>query len=256
MIVSFLICLPYGRYETQSVFCCSFQGIRRGYILCGRPSGRQSAWRCIQRIHTLLRCVQYNLSSLPYPAHTSRQQQIATQHSAFPKPLALYKLLSIFGSNILATEGEEWRRHRKIVARCFGETNHRLVWEETIKIVLDLFTHWDRQGNGGEIKVPSVREITREIAIMVIGIAGKDPAIIMDRRDTDFHFIAFGNRTSWEDSDFRPGQHRMVCAFLFALCIPDLSNLELQAGYYKGFRALHPSCCSTRLGPSSLRYWS
>src|SRR5258706_1030046 len=109
-----------------------------------------------------------------------RQQQTATQHSAFPKPLVIYKIFSIFGSNILATEGEEWRRHRKIVARCFGETNHRLVWEETIRIVLDLFTHWDQQGNGGEIEVPSVKEITREIAIMVLSIAGQGLGIIMD----------------------------------------------------------------------------
>jgi cytochrome P450 len=109
-----------------------------------------------------------------------------TQHGAFPKPLAIYKLLSIFGSNILATEGEEWRRHRKIVARSFGETNHRLVWEETIKIVLDLFAHWDRQNNGDEIKLPSVRGITREIAVMVIGIASADPCFTMNRGDTDF----------------------------------------------------------------------
>ena len=123
----------------------------------------------------------------------SRQQQIATQHSAFPKPLAIYKVLSTFGSNILATEGEEWRRHRKIVARSFGETNNRLVWEETIRIVLDLFTHWDRQGNGGEINVPSVKEITREIAIMVITIAGKDPGITMRRRTTDIVLYSFWN---------------------------------------------------------------
>ena len=121
------------------------------------------------------------------------QQQIATQHSTFPKPLAIYKVLSIFGSNILATEGEEWRRHRKIVARCFGETNHRLVWEETIGIVSDLFTHWDRQGNGVEIKVPSVKEITREIAIMVLSTAGQSPGMIMDQWITDILSYSFWN---------------------------------------------------------------
>ena len=46
--------------------------------------------------------------------------------------------------------------------------------------MLDLFTHWGRQGNGDEIKVTSVRETTREIAVMVIGIAGKDAGIIMN----------------------------------------------------------------------------
>ena len=157
----------------------------------------------------------------------SRQQQIATQHSKFPKPVAIYKVLSTFGSNIIATEGEEWRRHRKIVARSFGETNNRLVWEETIRIVLDLFTHWDRQGNGGEINVPSVKEITREIAIMVISIAGKDLVSLWAEGPLTFYCIAFGIRTSWEDSGFCPDQHRMVCGFPFALCSPKISHIEL-----------------------------
>lgn len=83
-------------------------------------------------------------------------------------------MIAVFGPNIVTTEADEWRRHRKIVARSFGETNHRLVWEETNNIVLDLFAHWDRQGNGDEIRVPNVRELTREIAVMVISIAGRD----------------------------------------------------------------------------------
>ena len=143
-------------------------------------SGLQSAWPCTQRTHTSSRCIYYVLSVHHHTLFTPpRQQQIATQHNAFPKPLAVYKLLSIFGPNIVATEGEEWRRHRKIVARSFGETNNRLVWEETTKIVLDLFARWDRQGNGDDVRVPSARELMREIAVMVISIAGEDPHIIM-----------------------------------------------------------------------------
>ena len=170
---------------------------------------------------------------------------MATQDRAFPKPPAIYKLLSIFGPNILAAEGEEWRRHRKIVARCFGETNNRLVWEETIKIVLELFAHWDQQGDGDEIKVPSMKEITREIAIMVIGIAGQHLVSLPIEGVLTPPCIGFGIRTSWEDSDFRPGHHQMVCNFPFAQSLPNYPNSELQAGYHKGFRALHSSCCST-----------
>ena len=156
-------------------------------------------------------CAQYSFSLT-----SSSCQQIATQHSAFPKPLDFYKPLNFFGPNILATEGKEWRRHRKIVARSFGEANHRLVWEEATKIVLDLFTHWDRQGNGGEIKLPSVVVITREIAVMVIGIAGEDMVSFLIQETLTPPCIGFGIRTSWEDSDFRLGQHRMVCGFPLA----------------------------------------
>jgi cytochrome P450 len=32
----------------------------------------------------------------------------------FQKPVALYEILKVFGSNVVVTEGEEWRRHRKV----------------------------------------------------------------------------------------------------------------------------------------------
>jgi len=97
-----------------------------------------------------------------------------------------------------------------------GEANHRLVWEETIQIVLDLFAHWDRQGNGDEIKVPSATVVTREIAVMVLGIAGEHLTSLPIEGSPTPLCIGFGIRTSWEDSDFRPGQHRMVCGFPLA----------------------------------------
>ena len=39
----------------------------------------------------------------------------------FPKPLEQYKVLSFFGSNIVITEDEEWKRQRKITAPAFSE---------------------------------------------------------------------------------------------------------------------------------------
>ena len=39
----------------------------------------------------------------------------------FPKPTEPYALLRVFGMNIIATEGEEWKHQRKIVAPAFSE---------------------------------------------------------------------------------------------------------------------------------------
>lgn len=39
----------------------------------------------------------------------------------FPKPTDSYKILAVFGSNILTTEGEEWKHQRKITAPAFSE---------------------------------------------------------------------------------------------------------------------------------------
>lgn len=35
----------------------------------------------------------------------------------FRKPVEVYKILKYFGSNVLVTEGDEWRRHRKVSRR-------------------------------------------------------------------------------------------------------------------------------------------
>ena len=49
------------------------------------------------------------------------QQEVIGARARFPKALDVYKLLSTFGSNILVTEGDEWKRQRKITAPAFSE---------------------------------------------------------------------------------------------------------------------------------------
>jgi len=61
---------------------------------------------------------------------------------------------------------------RKVVSRCFGERNNRLVWQETCRAVLELFEYWNEQGGGMRVDVPHVLDITRELTLMVISFAG------------------------------------------------------------------------------------
>lgn len=71
-------------------------------------------------------------------------------------------MLNFYGRNIVVSEGEEWKRFRKVSNPGFSEVGHiycclsnplvrvddvllkrnnRMVWEETQNIVLDLFEH-------------------------------------------------------------------------------------------------------------------
>lgn len=95
----------------------------------------------------------------------------------FPKPLELYKPLLFFGDNIVASEHNEWKRYRKISAPAFTEVrtrctsflvrasccnrlvkpNNKLVWDETIRVINDLFDNvW---GNQDEITVDHILEV-------------------------------------------------------------------------------------------------
>ena len=82
--------------------------------------------------------------------------------------------MSVFGANIVASEGEVWKKYRKISAPAFAEVcpehrslpnpdhhyqkNNRLVWDETIWIMMDMFDNvW---GDRSEVVVDHCVDIT------------------------------------------------------------------------------------------------
>ncbi|KAG2359627.1 cytochrome P450 [Suillus spraguei] len=108
----------------------------------------------------------------------------------FPKPLAQYAIVNFFGANIVASEGDEWKRYRKIVAPAFSERNNRLVWDATTQIMLDLFdTMWAGQE---EVVVNHSVDLTLPIALFVIGAAG------------------FGRPVSWTENAVVPLGHQLT----------------------------------------------
>jgi cytochrome P450 len=111
----------------------------------------------------------------------------------FPKPLEVYESLCLFGRNIVSTEHDEWRSHRKVASPAFSERNNALVFQETTRIVLDLFQMWKEQGNSDVVVVPDMTDITFDLALQVIASA------------------AFGYPMSWKDEGSAPEGHKMVC---------------------------------------------
>ncbi|KAG2144406.1 cytochrome P450 [Suillus bovinus] len=108
----------------------------------------------------------------------------------FPKPLGRYTILTFFGENIVASEGDQWKRYRKIVAPAFSERNNILVWDATIQIMLDLFdTMWAGQE---EVVVNHSVDLTLPIALFVIGAAG------------------FGRPISWKEDAVVPLGHQLT----------------------------------------------
>ncbi|KAE9391410.1 cytochrome P450 [Gymnopus androsaceus JB14] len=117
-------------------------------------------------------------------------KEITTARSRFPKPVAYYKALSILGGNIVASEGEEWKRYRKIAAPGFSDRNNKFIWDETLRIVLDLFN--DVWGSQKSIVIEHAISITVPIALFVLSAA------------------AFGQRISWKDDSSVPPNHQMT----------------------------------------------
>ncbi|KAH9998678.1 cytochrome P450 [Russula vinacea] len=137
------------------------------------------------------------ISIFPLPVSTihiadaSAIREITTYRAKFPKPLYRYEALTVFGGNIVASEGEQWKKYRKIVAPAFSEKNTRLVWDETIRIMIDLFENvW---GDKSEVVVDHCVDIALPIALFVIGVAGR-----------------FGRRMTWTTDLVVPPGHQMT----------------------------------------------
>ena len=136
-------------------------------------------------------------------------QEVTSDRAKFSKPLAVYKILMFYGSNVIVTEGDEWKRHRKISAPSFSERNNRLVWDETMSIMRELCE--DVWAGKNTISVSNIVDLTVPIALFVIGVAG------------------FGKRVSWHEDTYVPEGFRFsfkVCNFVYIrprLCWQGLS---------------------------------
>ncbi|KXN85347.1 Cytochrome P450 3A24, partial [Leucoagaricus sp. SymC.cos] len=124
-----------------------------------------------------------------YIADAEAIKDLATTRR-FPKPVHIYDSINLYGQNIVSTDGDLWKKYRKISGPSFSEKNNRLVWEETLHIIDDLTENvWDSKdaavGHGVDITLP--------LALLVIGAAG------------------FGQRVTWEDNaSAKPGHHQLT----------------------------------------------
>ena len=112
-------------------------------------------------------------------------QEVTASRARFPKPFEEYLALSFFGHNIVVSEGEEWKKYRKISAPAFSDVslpcwsrswyhgwhdvrlqhNNKLVWDETVKIMQDLSNNvW---ANQDVISVDHFVDITYSVCYLI-----------------------------------------------------------------------------------------
>ncbi|KZP15280.1 cytochrome P450 [Athelia psychrophila] len=117
-------------------------------------------------------------------------KEITSYRHRFPKPVEQYATLTFFGRNIVASEGEEWKKFRKIAAPAFSDRNNKLVWDETALIMEDLFANgW---GSQEKISLDHAVNVTLQIALSVISVAG------------------FGRKVPWKQDESIPAGHQMT----------------------------------------------
>jgi cytochrome P450 len=109
---------------------------------------------------------------MAFVADAEAVTQITTRRNDFPKPLHMYSRLNIYGRNLVATEGSEWRMHRKLTAPSFGEKNNELVFVESLHHAQCLMRLWTGRDGLEEKTVSDPATDTMRFALYVISRAG------------------------------------------------------------------------------------
>jgi cytochrome P450 len=99
-------------------------------------------------------------------------QEITSNRALYPKPTEDLKAITLFGENIVSTENDDWKRHRRIAAPSFNERNNRLVFEETTRIVDELCAFWSKKYANGPVHIDDFVDVTTKLALMIISSAG------------------------------------------------------------------------------------
>lgn len=103
-------------------------------------------------------------------ANAEAIRQVTARREAFPKPLESYRILDIFGRNVITTEGGEWRQHRKISSPGFNEKNNALVFTEACRQAKGMLAKWGKCSTVEEAPVDVTRLTLHIISRVGFGV--------------------------------------------------------------------------------------
>ena len=109
--------------------------------------------------------------------------QITMRRNDFPKALEVYESIKIFGNNVVTSEGQTWRQHRKITSPPFSEKNNHLVWSETLDQGQAMVNSWLKGSEETSKSIYTIADDAMRLSLYVISRAG------------------FGARLQWPSND-------------------------------------------------------
>lgn len=109
---------------------------------------------------------------LMFTASAEVIHQITSRREAFPKPTEQYRILAMYGENVLTCEGSMWRSHRKSTSTSFNEKNTALVFRESINQAYGLLGHWLGPDGKASRTIKSLEDDTMALMLHIIGYVG------------------------------------------------------------------------------------
>lgn len=124
-----------------------------------------------------------------YTADADVVSQITTRRNDFPKALEVYESIKLYGNNVVTSEGQLWRHHRKITSPPFTEKNNHLVWAETLDQGQAMLNGWLGGSKDSAKTISTIAEDAMRLSLYVISRAG------------------FGVRLQWPGTEVQGNAH-------------------------------------------------
>ncbi|KAG7095482.1 hypothetical protein E1B28_006221 [Marasmius oreades] len=100
----------------------------------------------------------------------ARQIEGGGLKGVFHKPLESSAALRLWGTNLAAANGEQWRRHRRVMGPAFNQKLYRIVWKKTQEIYREMVMtpEWTNE----VVPIRPVQSITFKLALIILGSCG------------------------------------------------------------------------------------
>ncbi|TFK38021.1 cytochrome P450 [Crucibulum laeve] len=101
----------------------------------------------------------------------ARQVSAGGHKSAFVKPQTASRALLLWGMNLVAADGEQWRKHRRIMGPAFSNKLYQQVWIETAETYREMISA-ERWADKKVVDIPVIQTLTFKLALLIIGRCG------------------------------------------------------------------------------------
>jgi len=153
-------------------------------------------------------------------------RQITQRREAFPKPLESYRVLEIYGRNVVSTEGTDWKLHRKVTSPGFNEKNNVLVFQESIAQAQGMLRKWLGPGGKGNHTLTEVPMDSMRVTLHVISKIGFGVGLLWPGEELTEKDKASLNYSSHEPTEgftmsFEHALSHLLENLIWVLLIPD-----------------------------------
>lgn len=120
-----------------------------------------------------------------FTEHAELANQIMLKREAFPKDIARYGALQVFGENVVTTEGSLWRTHRKVTSASFNEKNAAHTFSESIRQAQGMLWYYFDSHSENSTSTKTITTLENDVITLTLNIIS---------------YVGFGLRLVW------PGQ--------------------------------------------------